>query len=479
MRGMRWHAGLRHSSGALPERYGLWLALLAMVLAALTSGCGKTTASTSPEAPARVRTVRFWQPFGGEHGKAMHEIVAEFNRTHPTIHVEISFAANNLSASQKLFLAIAGGEAPDVTMVDGQQLAEWAARGALTDITSQVERAGLTGDDFFLPRWNESVFRNRVYALPWGADPNFAFCWNKKAFREAGLDPERPPRTIAELDEYNQKLTRFDANGRLIQIGLLPWPYGVDNAMFTWGYAFGGEFYRPSADALSPGQVTANDPHNVAALRWLRSFGQKYDVRKLNAFQSSFVGLANDPFRLGSQTMCLLHVPQVQDIKRYAPTLEYGIGLIPAPPDGEYPNGWVGGWSMAVPRGALASDEAFEFMRWMCTSPEGTMKLGKEMGQFPACRKSLYYQSIKGNRDLEVFYEVLKGARHVRTLMPAQGYLMELLRRGADEVLYGGRDPQAVLDEITIKAQHRLEYVMARANDRTDNRTVETGDAAP
>ena len=33
------------------------------------------------------------------------------------------------------------------------------------------------------------------------ADPNFAFEWNKRVFRQVGLDPEKPPTTIAELDE--------------------------------------------------------------------------------------------------------------------------------------------------------------------------------------------------------------------------------------------------------------------------------------
>src|SRR5262249_14177597 len=141
-------------------------------------------------------TVTCWYPWGSELAEDLKAIVAEFERTHPTIHIKLSFASNNLTSSQKLFLAIAGGSAPDVTFVDGQQLAEWAARGALTDITEFVKESKLSGDDFWTPRWQESTFDGRVYALPWGADPNFALFWNKQAFREAGLDPERPPRTI-------------------------------------------------------------------------------------------------------------------------------------------------------------------------------------------------------------------------------------------------------------------------------------------
>ena len=56
-------------------------------------------------------------------------------------------------------------------------------------------------------------------------------------------------------------LTRFEGD-RLVRIGLVPWGvYGRANSLFTWGWAFGGEFY----DAAQ-GRVTATDPDVVRAL---------------------------------------------------------------------------------------------------------------------------------------------------------------------------------------------------------------------
>jgi ABC-type glycerol-3-phosphate transport system substrate-binding protein len=442
-------------------RHAMVCRVAALLLVAGLAGCGKA----APE-PGQ-RTIKCWYPWGGEYAESLREVVAEFERQHPAIQVKLSFAANNLTSSQKLFLAIAAGTAPDVTFVDGQQLAEWAARGALADITQHVQRAGLSGDDFWLPRWCESMFGGRVYALPWGADPNFALAWNKRAFAEAGLDPERPPQTIAELDDFNRRLTQFDTKGRLVRMGVIPWGwFGLDNSIFSWGYAFGGDFYQDPADGQAVGRVTANHPKLVAALRWMASYAKDYDVRKVSAFQSNFVGLANNPFYLGKVAICPIHITQLRYIRRYAPTLEYGLTFMPAPPDGEYHNSWIGGWSLAIPRGVAASDEAFEFVRWMCASPEGTTALGK-MDQFPAYRRSPYYDTVHGDRDLSVFYEIVRHSRHVRTLMPAQGYLMELLRRGVEEALYGGGDPQVILDGVTVKAQERLEQVMARRAKRT------------
>ena len=425
---------------------------------ALAAGCARTA-----DRGGR-KTIECWYPWGGEYAETLRKVIDAFHTTHPAIHVELSYAANNLTSSQKLFLAIAASAAPDVTFVDGQQLAEWAARGALTDITDDVRRAGLSREDFWLPRWQESTFGGRVYALPWGADPNFAVAWNKQAFREAGLDPERPPRTIAELDEFSRLLTKIDSQGRIVRMGVIPWSwFGYGNSIFSWGYAFGGDFYEPphAGDAGAVGRVTAHHPKVVAALRWMASYARQYDVRKVSAFQSRFVGLSNNPFYLGKVAICPVHITQLRYIRRYAPTLEYGLTYMPSPPDGEFRSSWIGGWSLAIPRGAEASSEAFELIRWMCASPEGTMAL-KEMHQFPAYRKSPYYDTVRDDPDLSVFYEIVSNSRHVRTLMPAQGYLMELLRRGVEEALYGGRDARAILEEVSARSQQRLERVMAR-----------------
>src|SRR5205823_4634845 len=135
-----------------------------------------------------------------------------------------------------------------------------------------------------------SNFAGKTYALPWGADPNFAFVWNKALFREVGLDPERPPRTLDELRQYARKLTKIDAQGHIVRLGFVPWEYEFPNAMFTFGYAFGGEFYQEPGPGQMIGKVTANDPHIIAALTWLADYGKEYDVRKMTSLKENSAG---------------------------------------------------------------------------------------------------------------------------------------------------------------------------------------------
>jgi len=422
------------------------------VLPICVSGCLKP-----PEPEPNVITV--WQPFGASDQAALDKMVVAFERSHPGIKVKMSYASNDLTSSQKLFLAIAGGVGPDVTFVDGQQLSEWAARGALADLTDAFTKSGLTENDFWKPRWQESTFRNHVYALPWGADPNFAFLWNKDLFRKAGLDPEKPPRTIAELDAACDRLTKRSEQGNIDILGINPWEWEGANSLFTWGYAFGGNLYQPP-DAQHPlGTVTADDPKVVQALEWMAKFGKKYDVRKVAAFTNQVVGIGNDPFYSGKAAMRLLHVSQIKDLKKYAPTMDIGIGLIPAPPDGEYPNGWIGGWSLAVPRNRKVRPEAFEFIKWMCTSKEATDIEGIDLEQFPAYAKAPYFEKIKSDPVRGVFYKILANSKHVRTLMPVQGYYMQRIGRGMDEVLYGGKSPAEALAQVRLDVTKRLNSV--------------------
>ena len=44
--------------------------------------------------------------------------------------------------------------------------------------------------------------------------------WNKEAFKEAGLDPSKPPATWAEQVEYARKLTKRDGSGNVTQWGI-------------------------------------------------------------------------------------------------------------------------------------------------------------------------------------------------------------------------------------------------------------------
>ncbi len=83
-----------------------------------------------------------------------------------------------------------------------------------------------------------STYEGRLYGVPLYADVSALF-WNKDLFRQAGLDPEKPPTSLAEIREYADKITALggDVKGyflpgscagcNIFTVGPLMWASGA------------------------------------------------------------------------------------------------------------------------------------------------------------------------------------------------------------------------------------------------------------
>jgi len=438
------------------SRSGLLILFLAIFgIVVLVHGCGLEEHAGG----STKRVIALWHPWGGTQSQAISRVIEAFEASHPGIDVRPLFTPNNLSNNQKFFTSVAAKRPPDVVFVDGPQVAEWAEQGALIPLDKWIKENGISREDFFVPCWRQNEYQGHVWAMTYCADPNFAFVWNKKDFRDAGLNPDAPPRTIGELDRYVRKLNKWKGRStgrKLSRIGLVPWgQYGSANSLFTWGWAFGGSFYDQQGRLIA-----CDDPKVVKALEWMCSYANSFDIEKIAGLQAGFGSAELNPFYVGKLSMCCLHLSGIEDIKKYAPNLEYGMAYIPAPPDGEQHSSWVGGWCIAIPKGSRHPKEAWELVRWMCADPEGTTIVGRETGLLPGYRKSPYLEEIRGQPGYSMFLNILERCRHQRPVMPAQAYYMGALQRAVDAAIYGKESPKQALIDARIETQRELDLVL-------------------
>ncbi|MDO8589419.1 MAG: ABC transporter substrate-binding protein [Armatimonadota bacterium] len=428
---------------------------LLLIVLVVIPGCGRDR-GVGQNGSGRVVEMSVWHPWGGVQKERFDRVVKAFNKSHSRIHVRSVFTPNDLANNQKFYTAVAAGKPPDCVFVDGQQTAAWAEQGALESLDARLNRADIKRGDYFAPCWDQNLYGGRVWALTYCADPNFAFLWNKKVFREAGLDPEKPPSTIAELDRYNDRITKIE-RGKIVRMGVIPWAqYGGANSVFTWGWAFGGDFYNGKIS-----KVTANDPRVVKALEWISGYAKKYDVTKVGSFVSGFGSREQNPLYTGQVAMACVHIASLEEMKQYAPNLDYGLGFIPAPLDGEQHSSWVGGWCLAIPKGSRHPDAAWEFIKWACRDPNGTQAAGRIQGLFPGYVHSPYFDEVRNKPGYGQFLQILKECRHQRPVMPAQAFLMSALDRAVDYAIYGKLSPRAALDQATKETQAELDLKLA------------------
>ena len=213
----------------------------------------------------------------------------------------------------KLIPAISAGNAPDVYTANSYY-SEYAL-----DVTDYLTD-DYTGQmfDVVLP----TVRRDgRVYCFSTGVATNGLLLYSKKDFKNAGLDPNVPPKTIAELDAYAEKLYKTNANGDYSVVGFYPWYWYMTTYPDLIIRPFGGRWSN------AEGYPTANCAENIQALKWMMSYADKYNVSKVD---TSLSRLADETGSYGhSLAMFCAFGAHITNLAKSGKADEWGVAGFP------------------------------------------------------------------------------------------------------------------------------------------------------
>jgi ABC-type glycerol-3-phosphate transport system substrate-binding protein len=290
-----------------------------------------------------------------------------YEKLNPNVTIkEAQLSQEWASTAEKFLAAVAAGIAPDSSAQNSHEFPHFASQGVFLDLTPYVKRDGLKASDWFTPQWNGGQFRGRQFGLPGITDARILY-YNRKLFREAGLDPDKPPTTAKELEAYTAKLTKKDASGRIVQFGFIPtievgMP-GTGNAfMWVWLNSSGGQ--NLNADGT---QYTVNNPKFVQALEWVVNFYDKYCGGAETAaafFQSAAQGTQN-PFNTQRLAMKVDNNSPFKDIASL-PDLDAGYAPNPVPDvPGAVRTTYSCGSMFALSANTKHPEEAWRWISWI------------------------------------------------------------------------------------------------------------------
>lgn len=304
----------------------------------------------------RVEVV-YWDKYTEFEEEALRKIVDYFNKSQQKIYV------NFLSVSDiqsKTLMAIAGGSPPDIAGLFGPDVAQYADANALTPLDDYCGEAGITERNYVPIFWDVCNYRGRVYALPSAAAAT-ALHYNTELLAKAGLPPDKPPKTIEELDAMAAKMTKRDAKGALKTVGFLP--AEPDFWVWAWGYFFGGRLWD------GKDKITADSPENVRAYEWVARFSERYGKENTLNFRAGFGNFSSpqNAFLAGKVAMEIQGAWMDNFVHRYTPSLKYAVAPFPYPADRpDLANPTLADTDVfVIPRGAKHPDEAFEFIKFM------------------------------------------------------------------------------------------------------------------
>ena len=313
---------------------------------------GTTLAALSAFAgSALAEDLVMWERSGGNAGM-VDRLVEMWNAKNPDRKIQLTYIPHSEMVA-KLAQAIASGDVPDLMGLDLIYGPQFEAAGQLVDITDYFK------DDPTIKtaspgHMTVATYDGRLYGVPLYADVSALF-YNKDLFEKAGLDPDKPPTSLAEVREYADKIT---ALGGDVKGYFLPGSCAGCN-IFTVGPLMwaSGATIEPNAD----GEPLVGDGV-MEVLQWARDMVKAGNVHEdARAENGETFHLRFGSGKLGMMGTGNFNITLAREQN---PDMHFGIALLPGVDPGSAAS-FIGGDLVTIPKGSKRVDDAVDFMKFL------------------------------------------------------------------------------------------------------------------
>ena len=335
--------------------------VLATVAAlSLVAACGSDDGGDTAEGPVAPATtscagsgdLTMWERSGGN--KQMVDLLVEaWNKKNPTCKINLSYIPHTEMVG-KIAQGIASGEVPDLMGMDLIYAPQFEKAQQLVDITDRTagwpELKTASKGHMTVATWED-----RLYGVPLYADVSALF-YNKDLFTKAGLDPDKPPTSLADMRSYADRIT---ALGGGVTGYYLPGNCAGCN-IFTVGplmWASGAKIEATGAD---------DEPLTGDGVKQVLQFTR--DMVKAGNVPAGARAENGETFHLqfGSGKLGMMGTGNfnITLARQQNPKMKFGIALLP----GVQPNSsasFIGGDLVVVPKGSDRVADAVNFMKFL------------------------------------------------------------------------------------------------------------------
>ena len=372
------------------------LMLVVVVVAVVAAGCGGSDSSSS----SGSADITFWTGFTERELGVMNDVIADFEKSHPNIHVKVVGGISD----DKIVAAIRGGNAPDVahSFDAGAYTGAYCSNGAWIDLADYMERDGISDEIFPTVPRQYSQYNGTRCALPMLADV-YGLYYNKDLFAKAGIS--EPPKTISELMEDAKKLTERNPDGSLKVVGLDPFDGFYENIAAHWAPQWGVDWVDDEGKSSLSSQ-----PGWAQMLQWQKELIDWYGYDDLVSFQAS-AGDEFSPqhaFERGKLAMNLDGEWRVAFVRNEHPDLNFGTAPLPvddAQPD-LYGSGYTSGSIVGIPKTSDHQDEAWQLLKYLATDTGALVKMTNGIRNVPTTTDALESPDVKPDEAFNIFLDI-------------------------------------------------------------------------
>lgn len=414
--------------------------LFALLIVAPLISC-----STKPKEKADV-TIWHWmtdrQPVFENIAKKYHEETG--------IRVVFETYAPSEVYRNKVRAAASGKLLPEIfsPLGDKRELSSFIKAGYIADLTEEMNK-GWKNELFAKPlaqntfqKENDWDIKPGIYGVP--IDVNaIEIYYNKDLFKQAGLNPEKPPKTWKQFIEAGKKLRAANIQPFASGFGE-GWLIGVFAKSYQWNL-----FGRKGVIGLIKGSIPYTDPKFVKILSLFE------EMRENKLLASGIATMVNKDseraFATGKVAMALNGSWGVNVYHGMNPNLNYGIMMPPRLTEGKYPLLIFGGEGSSLNVNAQSpnKDKAIQFLKWI-TSKEQQIILAKETRNIPVNKNS-----ASGLPD--TLANFAKNIKYTFEALPVSEdwQVVNAINLGLQSILIGEKNAEQVAKDIQTEKENR------------------------
>lgn len=317
--------------------------------------------------------VPFFYPVavGGPITKIIDGLAADFEKENPGIKLKPIYSGSYQESIAKALTAVKSGDPPVTSILLSTDMFTLIDEDAIVPFDDLIK----TADDrkwlsSFYPAFMEnSQTGGKTWGIPFQRS-TIVLYYNKDAFKEAGLDPNKPPETWTQMREYAQKLTRRDASGNVTQ-----WGVQIPSSGFPY-WLFQALAIENGTNLMNQAgtEVYYDKPEVVGALQYWLDLVNKYRVHPPGIVEW---GTTPKDFFERKVAMMWTTTGNLTNVKNNA-KFDFGVAMLPAEKRRGSPTG--GGNFYIFKKSTPAQREAaFKFIKWI-TTPERAAQWGIDTG---------------------------------------------------------------------------------------------------
>ena len=420
------------------------------VAGALALGAALAAGPATPVQAATELTMYYPVAVGGPLTRIVDGLVADFMAEHPDIKVDAIYAGNYNDARIKALAALKAGDPAQLSVmfsIDIYELIEQDAIVAFDDIVeTDEERAWLKS--FYPALMGNGMTQGKIWGIPFQRS-TIVMYYNKDAFRDAGLDPEKPPATWDELVSMGKQLVKKDSGGNVDRWGAMIPSTGYPYWMF-------------GALAMQNGQVLMNGEGNetyfdspavIEALAYWKALGDEHGVMPAGTIEW---GTLRQNFLEGKTAIMWHSTGNLTAVKDNA-GFDFGVAMLPASKRRGTP---TGGGNFYIFKQTTPAERkaAMTFIRWM-TEPNRTAEWSIKTGYLgvrpDAYQTEALKQYVAGFPPAAVARDQLEFATPELSTYQT-GRVRKLLDDAIQAVLTGAKSPQDALSSAQQQADRLL-----------------------